>query len=139
MEFNTQIANWLMTALGGLSTWVVIVACALLLLNIFLRVRFLRSHGEGVHWLLDRTLVIRFLCLLFFIWVLIGFSSNAPKLVLAPDYSDETAATERALQSENGAVENLAPERATADERSERLEALREEQKNQQQAALKAE
>ena len=136
MEFNAQIANWLMTALGGLSTWIVIAACVLLLLNIFLRARFLRSHGEGMHWLLDRTLVIRFLCLLFFIWVLIGFNTNGPKLVLAPDYSDERAATERALDDDTGSVVNLAPSRDTAKESSEHLEALREAQKSEQRAIL---
>lgn len=136
MEFNTQIANWLMTALGGLSTWVVIVACALLLLNIFLRVRFLRSHGEGMHWLLDRTLVIRFLCLLFFIWVLVGFNTNGPKLALEPDYSDERAATERALQDDRGSVINLAPARETAEESSEHLQELRDAQKSEQRAVL---
>lgn len=136
MEFNSQIANWLMAALGGLSTWVVVTACVLLLLNIFLRVRFLRSHGEGMHWLLDRTLVIRFLCLLFFIWVLIGFSSNGPKLVLAPDYSDERAATERLLEQGTGNVRNLAPVQETAKESSEHLEELREAQKSEQRGIL---
>ncbi|WP_295798599.1 hypothetical protein [uncultured Microbulbifer sp.] len=136
MEFNSQIANWLMTALGGLSTWVVMAACVLLFVNIFLRVRFLRSHGEGLHWLLDRTLVIRFLCLLFFIWVLIGFNSNGPKLVLAPDYSDEQEATERALTGESGEVQNLAPARESAEESSEHLQELREAQKSDQQALL---
>ena len=136
MEFNSQIANWLMTALGGLSTWVVMSACVLLLLNIFLRVRFLRSHGEGMHWLLDRTLVIRFLCLLFFIWVLVGFNTNGPKLALEPDYSDERAATERALQDDSGGVVNLAPARETAEESSEHLQELRETQKSEQRAAL---
>ena len=131
MEFNTQIANWLMTALGGLSTWVVVTACVLLALNIFLRVRFLKSHGEDLHWLLDRTLVIRFLCLLFFIWVLIGFSGNGPKLVLAPDYSDEQAARQHALEGRTGELENLAPKRPTAEETSARLEALREEQQTE--------
>ena len=136
MEFNSQIANWLMTALGGLSSWVVIAACVLLVLNIFLRVRFLRSHGEGMHWLLDRTLVIRFLCLLFFIWVLIGFSSNGPKLVLAPDYSAEQQATERALEQDADRANNLAPKRETAEERSARLEALRQEQQQEQRDML---
>ncbi|WP_078083664.1 hypothetical protein [Microbulbifer mangrovi] len=136
MEFNSQIANWLMTALGGLSTWVVITACVLLLLNIFLRVRFLRSHGESMHWLLDRTLVIRFLCLLFFIWVLIGFNSNGPKLGLAPDYSAEQQATDRALQKEAGQISDLAPQRESAAERSEHLETLREEQKLEQEAMV---
>lgn len=136
MEFNSQIANWLMTALGGLSTWVVMSACVLLLLNIFLRVRFLRSHGEGMHWLLDRTLVIRFLCLLFFIWVLVGFNTNGPKLVLEPDYSDERAATERALQDDRGSVVNLAPVRETAEESSEHLQELRDAQKSEQRAVL---
>lgn len=130
MDFNSQIANWLMTALGGLSSWIVLAACALLALNIFLRVRFLRSHGEGLHWLLDRTLVIRFLCLLFFIWVLIGFNSNGPKLVLQPDYSAEEQARARVLRQE-GELKNLAPERENAEETSRKLEQLREAQKSQ--------
>ncbi|WP_428820009.1 hypothetical protein [Microbulbifer sp. MCCC 1A16149] len=136
MEFNSQIANWLMTAFGGLSTWVVITACVLLLMNIVLRVRFLRSHGESLHWLLDRTLIIRFLCLLFFIWVLIGFNSNGPKLVLAPDYSAEQQATERALNRETAPVGDLAPQRESAAQRTEHLEMLREEQKQEQEAMV---
>ncbi|MFD1215878.1 MULTISPECIES: hypothetical protein [Microbulbifer] len=130
MEFNAQIANWLMTALGGLSSWIVIAACVLLALNIFLRVRFLRSHGQGMHWLLDRTLVIRFLCLLFFIWVLIGFNSNGPRLVLQPDYSAEEEARARALRHK-GELDNLAPVRESAEETSKKLEQLREAQKSE--------
>ncbi|QKX16304.1 hypothetical protein [Microbulbifer sp. YPW1] len=139
MEFNAQIANWLMTALGGLSSWVVITACVLLLLNIFLRVRFLHSHGESLHWLLDRTLIIRFLCLLFFIWVLIGFNSNGPKLVLAPDYSAEQQATDRALNRETEPVGDLAPQRESAAERSEHLKTLRDEQKQEQESMVSEE
>ena len=131
MEFNSQIANWLMSALGGLASWIVIAACVLLALNIFLRARFLRQRGEGLHWLLDRSVVIRLLCLLFFIWVLIGFNSNAPKLVLSPDYSDEQEATERALQADTGDVENIAPIKPTSAETSERLSTLRESQKQE--------
>lgn len=131
MEFNSQIANWLMAALGGLSTWIVAAACVLLVLNIFLRVRFLKSRGEELHWLLDRSLVIRFLCLLFFIWVMIGFNSNGPKLALAPDYSDEQAARQRALEGGVSGLENLAPKKPTAEETSAHLEALREEQQSE--------
>ncbi|WP_231759295.1 hypothetical protein [Microbulbifer elongatus] len=133
MEFNSQIANWLMSALGGLASWIVIAACTLLALNIFLRARFLRQRGEGLHWLLDRSVVIRLLCLLFFIWVLIGFNSNGPKLVLAPDYSDEQEAVKRALQPKRQSVENLAPEVADSEETSERLAELRAEQKEDSQ------
>ncbi|MCQ3830982.1 hypothetical protein HXX02_16200 [Microbulbifer elongatus] len=133
MEFNSQIANWLMSALGGLASWIVIAACTLLALNIVLRARFLRQRGEGLHWLLDRSVVIRLLCLLFFIWVLIGFNSNGPKLVLAPDYSDEQEAVKRALQPKRQSVENLAPEVADSEETSERLAELRAEQKEDSQ------
>ncbi|WP_043320184.1 hypothetical protein [Microbulbifer sp. HZ11] len=129
MEFNSQIANWLMSALGGLASWIVIAACVLLALNIVLRVQFLRQRGEGLHWLLDRSVVIRLLCLLFFIWVLIGFNSNAPKLVLAPDYSDEQRFRESVLQTGPKPVENFAPKTADAEETSERLEELRAQQK----------
>lgn len=43
------------------------LVCVLLALNLALRVRFLRSP------------VMRALCLLFFVWVLIGFNSSASK------------------------------------------------------------
>ncbi|MCA0893127.1 hypothetical protein [Microbulbifer agarilyticus] len=131
MEFNSQVANWLAGALGGLASWVVIAACVLLVLNILARIQFLRRRGEGLHWLLDRSLVIRLLSLLFFIWVLLGFNSNGPKLELAPDYSDEQQATERVLRAEQGDVENFAPEKPTAAQTSQRLEELREQQKQE--------
>ncbi|MFC6633432.1 hypothetical protein [Microbulbifer taiwanensis] len=128
MELNLQISNWLVAVLGGLATWVVIAACVLLALNVFFRVRLLHARGEGMHWLLDRSLVIRFLCLLFFIWVLIGFNSNAPKLTLAPNYSAERRATDNALK-ETGKVQDLSPKKETAAETSARLQVLREEEK----------
>nr|WP_010132323.1 hypothetical protein [Microbulbifer agarilyticus] len=131
MEFNSQVANWLAGALGGLASGIVIAACALLVLNITLRIQFLRHRGEGLHWLLDRSLVIRLLSLLFFIWVLLGFNSNGPKLALAPDYSDERQATERALREERTEVENFAPEKPTAKQTSQRLGELREQQKQE--------
>lgn len=129
MEFNLQVSNWLVSTLGGLASWIVIAAVALLALNVFFRVRLLRGRGEGMHWLLDRSLVIRFLCLLFFVWVLIGFNSNAPKLVLAPDYSGERQAIEKALDAETDEVRDISPQKNTATETSARLEAMREEQK----------
>ncbi|MCX2781009.1 hypothetical protein OQJ46_03795 [Microbulbifer thermotolerans] len=131
MDFNSQISNWLVAVLGGLASWVVIAACALLAINVFFRVRLLHARGDGMHWLLDRSLVIRFLCLLFFIWVLIGFNSNAPKLTLAPDYSAEQQAIKNALNEETGGVRDLSPRRETAAETSERLQSLREAQKEE--------
>ncbi|WP_250461248.1 hypothetical protein [Microbulbifer litoralis] len=129
MEFNLQVSNWLVSVLGGLASWLVIAAIVLLALNVFFRVRLLHGRNEGMHWLLDRSLVIRFLCLVFFIWVLIGFNSNAPKVVLAPDYSAEQQATANARAGEAAAVDDISPQRKTAAETSERLRALREEQK----------
>lgn len=129
MEFNLQVSNWLVSTLGGLASWIVIAAVALLALNVFFRVRLLRGRNEGLHWLLDRSLVIRFLCLLFFVWVLIGFNSNAPKLVLKPDYSGERQAIEKALDAETGEVRDISPQKNTATETSARLEAIREQQK----------
>ncbi|MBB5211254.1 hypothetical protein GTQ55_02505 [Microbulbifer hydrolyticus] len=85
-------------------------------------------NTQVANWLLDRTLVIRFLALLLFIWVLVGFNSNAPKLVLQPDCSAEQKARERALQVESGAVENFAPKMRKAEETSAHLESLRDEQ-----------
>lgn len=129
MELNLQVSNWLVSALGGLASWVVVAACVLLALNVFFRVRLLLQRAEVVHWLLDRSLVIRFLGLLFFIWVLLGFNSNAPKLTLSPDYSAERAATERLLQAQTAPVESIAPERESAAETSAHLQSLREEQR----------
>ena len=129
MELNLQVSNWLVSALGGLASWTVMAACVLLALNVFFRVRLLLCRAEGVHWLLDRSLVIRFLGLLFFIWVLLGFNSNAPKLALNPDYSAERAATERILQTEAAPVESIAPQRKSAEETSAHLQSLREEQR----------
>lgn len=129
MSFNWQISNWLLATLGGLASWLVILACAMLALTVFYRVRLLHARGESLGWLLDRTLVIRFLCLLFFIWVLMGFNSNAPKVVLAPDYSAEQVAREALLKAEAAPVKNLAPHRDSAEETSEQLESLREEEK----------
>lgn len=130
MELNLQVSNWLVSALGGLASWTVVAACVLLALNVFFRARLLLRRAEGVHWLFDRSLVIRFLGLLFFIWVLLGFNSNAPKLALNPDYSAERAATERILQAQTAPVESIAPERESAAESSARLQALREEQRD---------
>ena len=129
MTINSQISNWLLASLGGLATWVVVAACVLLALNVFFRARLLHGRGEQLHWLLDRSLVIRFLCLLFFIWVLIGFNSNAPKLVLAPDYSAEQQAERAMLEGKTAPVENAAPPRESAAESSAHLQALREAQK----------
>lgn len=129
MDINLQVSNWLVSILGGLASWAVIAACALLVLNVFFRVRLLSRRGEGLHWLLDRSLVVRFLCLLFFIWVLIGFNSNAPKLVLTPDYSAEQQAIERALSEQQGKVQDVSPIKESAEETSERLQEMRREQK----------
>lgn len=78
MVFNLKISSWLESALGGLASWVVVAAIVLLALNVFFRLRLLQHRAEGAYWLLDRTLAIRFLCLLFFVWVLVGFYSKAP-------------------------------------------------------------
>ncbi len=129
MELNLQVSNWLVSMLGGLAFWAVMAACVLLALNVFFRIRLLRARGEALHWLLDRSLVIRFLCLLFFIWVLIGFNSNAPKLVLDPDYSAEQRAMENAMAKETFGVRDISPHRDTAAETSARLQEVREEQK----------
>ncbi|WP_193162639.1 hypothetical protein [Microbulbifer hainanensis] len=129
MTINSQISNWLVASLGGLASWAVVTACILLALNIFFRVRLLRGRGEQLHWLLDRSLVIRFLCLLFFIWVLIGFNSNAPKLVLAPDYSAEQQAERAIREGKTAPVQSAAPPRETAAESSAHLQALRDAQK----------
>lgn len=129
MDISLQISNWLISILGGLASWAVIAACVLLALNVLFRVRLLNRRGAGLHWLLDRSLVVRFLCLLFFIWVLIGFNSNAPKLVLAPDYSAEQQATERALSEQQGKVQDVSPAKENAEETSERLQEMRQEQK----------
>ncbi|WP_346837932.1 hypothetical protein [Microbulbifer sp. SAOS-129_SWC] len=129
MTINSQISNWLVSALGGLATWAVIAACILLALNVFYRARLLRNRGDSLHWLLDRTLVIRFLCLLFFIWVLLGFNSNAPKLVLVPDDAAERTAEQQLLRAEAAPVQSIAPQRDSAAETSARLQQLREAQK----------
>jgi len=126
MAVNLQISNWLVSALGGLATWAVVAACVLLTLNVFYRAHLLIRRGETIHWLLDRSLVIRFLCLLFFIWVLLGFNSNAPKLVLVPDNSAERAAQQQLLHAEPVPVHSAAPQRDSAAETSARLEQLRE-------------
>ena len=129
MDINLQVSNWLVSILGGLASWAVIAACALLALNVFFRVRLLSRRGDGLHWLFDRSLVVRFMCLLFFIWVLIGFNSNAPKLVLAPDYSAEQQAIESALSEQQDRVQDVSPAKVSAEETSERLQEMRQEQK----------
>ncbi|WP_237057324.1 hypothetical protein [Microbulbifer sediminum] len=128
MQYNSQVSNWLVSVLGGLATWAVVLAIAILLLAVVARIR-VAGPGNWQRLLYDRSFIIRVLALGFGIWVLAGFSSNAPKLSLDPDYTAEQAATRAQLESEAGEVESLAPEKDSAQDSSARLQQLREEQR----------
>ncbi|MFI2812249.1 hypothetical protein [Microbulbifer sp. JSM ZJ756] len=128
MQYNSQISNWLVSALGGLATWAVVLAIVILLLAIIARIR-IAGPGNWQRLLYDRSFIIRALSLGFGIWVLAGFSSNAPKLSLDPDYSAEQEAIRAQLEAGAGDVESVAPEKDSAEETSARLQQLREEQR----------
>ncbi|WP_334079285.1 hypothetical protein [Microbulbifer sp. M83] len=128
MQYNSQISNWLVSVLGGLATWAVVLAIVILLLAIIARIR-IAGPGNWQRLLYDRSFIIRVLSLGFGVWVLAGFSSNAPKLSLDPDYSAEQEAIRAQLEAGAGGVESVAPEKDSAEESSARLQQLREEQR----------
>ncbi|GGA65246.1 hypothetical protein GCM10011369_03360 [Neiella marina] len=126
-----QTSNWLVGIFGSFATLVAVIMVLAIIgwIGSYCYWQWPNRHVSlptlyfGVLWRLALGLVL--------VMALFTFSSNSPKVTLEPDYAAEQEASQQQLSKPTEPINDLSPEQLTPEQRSAKLEALREQQKQQ--------
>lgn len=123
--WNLQLSNWLVSFAGAAATLIAAVVFAAFLIVLVGQANRLRKRkiaGEAVTYGMFAGTIVAFI---FAMALMFSFQSNAPKYTLDVEASPSPQANSAPLPE----LQDLSPSKLTAEQSSQRLKALREQQK----------
>lgn len=123
--WDLQFSNWLVGLAGAGATYVALVVFILFVYFIVKRINLIKKTPSEQNQLNFKVLAAQLITFGLILTVMFNFQSNAPKYQLKVEKSTPIQASSTELPE----VKDLSPEKLTAEQSSERLQQLREKQK----------